>query len=95
VAFSLENDDEIKERFAAATLYFATNGPEKWNAPLGFLGENSICSWNNDGVEESNGIFCQDGRVNEINIGKNFEIACPENLVKTNRSNFLTVSFLR
>ena len=95
LAVSLESDDEIRERFAAATLYFATNGPEKWNESLGFLGNNSICSWNIDGVEESNGIFCQDGRVNQINIGKNFVIACSENSVKSNHSNFLNILCLR
>eukprot|EP00535_Pseudo-nitzschia_heimii_P002220 CAMPEP_0197186746 /NCGR_PEP_ID=MMETSP1423-20130617/14504_1 /TAXON_ID=476441 /ORGANISM="Pseudo-nitzschia heimii, Strain UNC1101" /LENGTH=787 /DNA_ID=CAMNT_0042638139 /DNA_START=122 /DNA_END=2486 /DNA_ORIENTATION=+ len=64
--------EEIKERFAAAALYFATYGPEKWKAKLGFLGGNSICDWNTDGVEESFGIFCgQDGRVSQIRIVDN------------------------
>ena len=94
LAISLESDDAIRERFAAATLHFATNGPEKWNESLGFLSNNSICSWNIDSVEESNGIFCQDGRVNQINVGKNFEIACSKNFVKANRSNVFTVSCL-
>lgn len=71
LAISLESDDAIRERFAAATLHFATNGPEKWNESLGFLSNNSICSWNIDSVEESNGIFCQDGRVNQINVVNN------------------------
>ena len=63
--------EEIKERFAAAALYFATYGPEKWNDKLGFLSDSSICDWNIDGVEESLGIFCgEDGRVSQIRIGK-------------------------
>ena len=74
VALSLDNDEEIKERFAAATLYFATDGPESWKTSLGFLGANSICNWNDDNGEGLNGIFCQDGRVNEINIGKDYAL---------------------
>lgn len=67
---TMVNEEEIQERFAAATLYFATNGPESWKTSLGFLGATSICDWNNVEAEGSIGIFCQDGRVNEINIGK-------------------------
>jgi len=76
------SEEVIKERFAAATLYFATNGPESWKTSLGFLGGNSICDWNNDGVEESLGIFCgEDGSVDEINIvGHNMSGSLPNEL---------------
>jgi hypothetical protein len=68
---TLENGNstsEIQERFAAATLYFATGG-DNWVSHLNFLSEESICNWN-DG--NSTGIFCEDGtgRVTTINIGK-------------------------
>ena len=63
---------EITERFAAATLYFATGGPSSWISSLGFLSEDSICNWN-DGKDV--GIFCYGegetaGSPTEIKIGK-------------------------
>ena len=66
---------QIQERFAAATLYFATGGPTTWGLSLNFLSESSICSWNNEEEKvlfgDSIGIFCGPaGSVTEINIGK-------------------------
>ena len=63
---------EITERFAAATLYFATGGPSSWVSSLGFLSNDSICNWN-DGKDV--GIFCNGegetaGSPTEIKIGK-------------------------
>ena len=63
---------EITERFAAATLYFATGGPSSWISSLGFLSEDSICNWNDD---KDVGIFCYGegetaGSPTEIKIGK-------------------------
>lgn len=59
--------DVIRERFAVACLYFATNGAE-WTSDLGFLSADSICNWN-DG--ESLGIFCDESSQSplEMNIG--------------------------
>jgi hypothetical protein len=65
----MENEVEIQERFAAATLYYATDGPGRWKTSIGFLGDDSICGWNSV-EDDSIGIFCEDGRVTEINIGK-------------------------
>lgn len=89
VALSLESNEQIKERFAAATLYFATDG-EEWKSSLGFLGENSICQWNIEGVKETIGIFCMNGRVIEINIGKN-KSRSPKAFSTVNNSNLRTV----
>jgi hypothetical protein len=63
---------EITERFAAATLYFATGGPSLWVSSLGFLSNDSICNWN-DGKDV--GIFCDGegetaGSPTEIKIGR-------------------------
>jgi hypothetical protein len=63
---------EITKRFAAATLYFATGGDTSWISSLGFLSNDSICSWN-DGNDI--GIFCNGegetaGSPTEIKIGK-------------------------
>jgi hypothetical protein len=59
---------DLQQRFAAATLYFATGGND-WLSGLGFLSGGSVCTWN-DGEK---GIFCRDSEnsaVTEINIGK-------------------------
>ncbi len=69
LALKMDSDEEIQERFAAATLYYGTNG-EEWKKPMGFLGESSICEWNMETNNDPIGIFCRDGRVVEINIGK-------------------------
>jgi hypothetical protein len=37
--------DIIRQRYAAATLYFATNGPE-WRIDANFLSDGDICNWN-------------------------------------------------
>lgn len=63
----MESDEDIQERFAAATLFFGTNG-EEWKSSLGFLEKDSICDWNVEGTKEELGIFCVDGRVTKINI---------------------------
>lgn len=58
---------EIQERFALASLYFATTG-SGWDADLGFLSEGPVCTWN-DG--QALGTFCDDaGSVTSVNIGK-------------------------
>jgi monoamine oxidase len=59
---------DIPERFAAATLYFATGGQD-WNSSLNFLSDDSICDWNDD---DSTGIFCnENGNVDEIMLVEN------------------------
>jgi len=67
LALNMDTDEEIQERFAAATLYYGTNG-EGWKEPMGFLSESSICEWNMETNNDPIGIFCRDGRVVEINI---------------------------
>mmetsp|Transcript_11467 Transcript_11467/g.22658 ORF Transcript_11467/g.22658 Transcript_11467/m.22658 type:complete len:812 (+) Transcript_11467:202-2637(+) len=63
---------ELTERFAAATLYFATGGPQTWSDSLGFLSGDSICEWNNGRNLESGGIFCgKSRRVDELKIVNN------------------------
>ena len=66
-ALFMESEEDIQERFAAATLFFGTNG-EEWKSSLGFLEKDSICDWNVEGTKEDLGIFCVDGRVTKINI---------------------------
>jgi len=39
---------KVSERYAAAVLYYATNG-ENWNNQYNFLSDKSICEWNDRG----------------------------------------------
>ncbi|VEU36259.1 unnamed protein product [Pseudo-nitzschia multistriata] len=64
---------ELTERFAAATLYFATGGPQEWIDSFGFLSGASICEWNSSGDNTLAriGIFCgESGAVREVKLGK-------------------------
>jgi hypothetical protein len=58
---------EIQERFAMASLFFATS-EVGWTNQIIFLSEGSICTWN-DG--QTLGTFCDDnGTVISVNIGE-------------------------
>ena len=75
----LENVDErvetscwaLLERFAAVTIYFATNGGN-WSNSHDFLTANtSICEWNDDKDISTNGIVCSDNHVVGIKLIEN------------------------
>jgi hypothetical protein len=60
----------VIERYAVATLFFATNG-DTWTSfhNYTFLSEDSVCEWND--ADADSGVFCNfDGYVNRVNIGK-------------------------
>ena len=61
------NSTELVERYIVAVFYFSTSG-ETWSAKYNFLSSDSICSWNEGGV---NGILCNDDNtVSQIFIGE-------------------------
>jgi hypothetical protein len=58
----------IVERYVMALLYFATDGPN-WPTHFNFLGNSSICDWNDD--TSKLGVQCSDqGATTELELGK-------------------------
>lgn len=60
------NDETFLERYALATLYYATNGPN-WQLNLGFLTEKPVCEWYHVGFGADDspryvGAHCQGGK---------------------------------
>jgi hypothetical protein len=59
----------IVERFVMALFYFATDGPN-WLTSYDFLGNSSICDWN-DSREFDNGVQCNnEGSAVQLFLGK-------------------------
>jgi hypothetical protein len=58
----------IAERYVMALLYFATGGPN-WLTQFNFLGNSSICDWNDD--TSKLGVSCSSqGAAGVIELGK-------------------------
>lgn len=58
--------EEATERYIAAVLYYATNGPG-WEQKYKFMTKDNVCSWNFGGP---GGITCNDsGRVTDLFLG--------------------------
>ena len=55
--------DWLKEKFALATLFYATNGEESWIKHDGWLSLESICSWY--------GVTCRDGAIRRLDLSAN------------------------
>jgi hypothetical protein len=64
----------LVERYTLSLLYFSTGGPS-WGNKYNFLSSDTVCKWNNDGLNQAEpaGVFCNDGspkNVNEISMRK-------------------------
>ena len=64
----------IKQRYAVALFYFATDGPNSWIDDMDFLTNTSVCSWR---LNSDIGIFCDNhGIVVDIRLGKLSLVLC-------------------
>lgn len=76
VPIKSQSPQVLTDRFALATLYFATNGPTDWIDQAGFLSELTVCEWpplNTTSREELlNRVDCNDdGRVISVKFKEN------------------------
>ena len=69
------NTSVIRERFAIVLLYLSTGGANWTRGSLNFLSGTSVCDWNNVGT--GSGVYCENGSVVEVNLGK-WGLACTE-----------------
>lgn len=71
IAYNTSADaDEVIERFAIASIYFATTETSAWSDPVAdlFLQNSSVCEWNNRG----RGVFCEENsfHVTELKLSR-------------------------
>ena len=60
-------EDEIRQRYVIALMYFIFNG-EGWSNQLSFLTDSSVCEWHDANMEA--GIFCNGTSVAKLKLGK-------------------------
>lgn len=62
--------EDILERYVLANFYFATNGPQ-WTNQYDFLSKKDVCEWNNGSSDSPYGVFCQEGKVYQLDFNQN------------------------
>lgn len=75
LSFPLAADDVdsrkiFRQRYAMATLYYATDGPKSWHNQFGFLSTDHICDWTKS-EGDIGGVFCLGETVLGITLPAN------------------------
>lgn len=69
-------DEELRERYALALLYFISNADGSWFDHINFLSEDHVCTWRMKRSGEKKGVLLcdDDGRVVQLALCKLFKL---------------------